>query len=137
MKRLLLMLFAMGVLAQTAAAADIFRVDKVINGHTLLLSNNKTVSLIGIDTDQAESDRFLRDLVEGKGVKLEFDEQRQDAQGNWQAYVLLIETNLNATMVYAGYAVPKSTPPNTMHDELFEMLYRDAVEHKRGLWAKR
>lgn len=137
MKRLLLMLFAMGVLAQTAAAADIFRVDKVINGHTLLLSNNKTVSLIGIDTDQAESDRFLRDLVEGKGVKLEFDEQRQDAQGNWQACVLLIETNLNATMVYAGYAVPKSTPPNTMHDELFEMLYRDAVEHKRGLWAKR
>ena len=137
MKRLLLMLFAMGVLAQTAAAADIFRVDKVINGHTLLLSNNKTVSLIGIDTDQAESDRFLRDLVEGKGFKLEFDEQRQDAQGNWQAYVLLIETNLNATMVYAGYAVPKSTPPNTMHDELFEMLYRDAVEHKRGLWAKR
>lgn len=137
MKRLLLMLFAMGVLAQTAAAADIFRVDKVINGHTLLLSNDETVSLIGIDTDQAESDRFLRDLVEGKGVKLEFDEQRQDAQGNWQAYVLLIETNLNATMVYAGYAVPKSTPPNTMHDELFEMLYRDAVEHKRGLWAKR
>ncbi|MBZ0167153.1 MAG: thermonuclease family protein [Candidatus Omnitrophica bacterium] len=119
-----------------AYAAEVYRVEKVINGHTLLLSNQKTVRLIGIEASAEESILFMRDLVEGKGVKLEYDQEKEDSAGNLQAYVLLIETNLNATLVYAGYAVPVSTPPNTTHDELFAMLYLDARENQRGLWAK-
>lgn len=136
MKRLLLIVLALGMFSGPSHAAEIYRVEEVLNGHTLRLSNDKTVRLIGIEAYQPEARQFLRDLVEGKGVKLEFDRQQEDSQGRWQAYVLLIETNLNATMVYAGYAVPKSTPPNTMHDEMFAMLYRDALQNKRGLWAK-
>lgn len=136
MKRICLWLCAFLMVSGTAGAAEIYRVDKVLDGHTLLLSNHKRVTLIGIEGLREESTRFLRDMVEGKGVKLEFDQQPEDEAGNLQAYVLLIETNLNATMVYAGYAVPKSMPPNTMHDEMFQMLYQDAVAHRRGLWAK-
>ena len=136
MKQLIFLCLSVVLLAAPANAAEVFRVEKVLSGHTLLLSNNKTVRLIGIDASRDEALHFLRELVEGKGVKLEYDQQKEDAEGNLQAYVLLIETNLNATLVYAGFAVPQTMPPNTMHDELFQVLYRDARENKRGLWAK-
>ncbi|MGE0267517.1 MAG: thermonuclease family protein [Candidatus Omnitrophota bacterium] len=121
-------------LAVPARAADIYRVEKVINGHTLLLSNHKTVRLIGIEASSDAATEFVRQMVEGKGVKLEFDKTREDADGIWLAYVLMIETFLNATLVHAGYAVPVSMPPNTVHDELFNSLYEDAVKNHRGLW---
>lgn len=121
-------------LALTAQAAELYRVEKVINGHTLLLSNQKQVRLIGIDASSDAAADFLRDFVEGKGVTLEYDQVREDADGNWLAYVLVIETFLNATMLHAGYAVPQAMPPNTAHDELFKSLYEDALQNHRGLW---
>lgn len=136
MNRICFFCLVMALTGTPAYSAEVYRVEKVINGHTLLLSNQKTVRLIGIEASSEESILFVRDMVEGKGVKLEYDRQKEDSAGNLQAYVLLIETNLNATLVYAGYAVPVSTPPNTTHDELFAMLYQDARENQRGLWAK-
>lgn len=116
------------------AGAEVFRVDRVINGHTFKLSNDKIVRLIGIDASDPTSTEFVRQLVEGRGVKLEFDEVREDDEGHWLAYVLMIETFLNASIVYAGYAVPESMPPNTMHDEMFQALYENARANHRGLW---
>lgn len=121
-------------LSWTAQAAELYRVEKVINGHTLLLSNQKKVRLIGIDASSDAAADFLRNLVEGKGVTLEYDQVREDTDGNWLAYVLVIETFLNATLLHAGYAVPLAMPPNTAHDELFKSLYEDALLNQRGLW---
>lgn len=123
-------------LAVPARAGEVYKVEKVINGHTLLLSNQKTVRLIGIEAPSQTATDFLRDMVEGKGVKLEFDQAREDADGMWLAYVLMIETFLNATLVHAGYAVPVSMPPNTEHDQLFKSLYEDALKNHRGLWKE-
>ena len=41
---------------------------------------------------------------------------------------------LNATIIKSGYASPMTVPPNVKYAELFEKLYKQAREQKRGLW---
>lgn len=133
--RFLILTLSLLCITINPAAAEVYRVDKVINGHTLLLSNKKVVRLIGIEAPDQAAISFLKNIVEGKGVKLEFDQLKENQAGELLAYVLLIETNLNATMLYAGYAIPHPMPPNSMHDEFFRMLYEDALNSNRGLWS--
>jgi len=42
---------------------------------------------------------------------------------------------INATIVRSGYAQPMTIPPNVKYAELFEELYQEAREQKRGLWS--
>lgn len=113
-----------------------YRVEQVINGHTWMLSDDKKVRLIGIDASSDEATEFVRQLVEGRGIKLEFDDVREDEDGTLLAYALMIETFINATVVHAGYAIPDPHPVNDRHDEMFESLYLDARTQKRGLWRQ-
>jgi len=100
-----------------------------------------------------------------KEVFLEFDVEKKDKfsqSRRWQAYVfwdtgfgendpldIIIEANqhfdyfdgrfrhfINATMIKAGYATPMSFEPNVKYRELFEELYLQAQEYKRGLWME-
>jgi len=41
---------------------------------------------------------------------------------------------INAVIVKAGYAQPMTIPPNVKYVELFQKLYEEAREAKRGLW---
>jgi len=43
---------------------------------------------------------------------------------------------LNATIIKSGYAQPMTIPPNVKYAELFERLYKEAREQKRGLWKE-
>jgi len=96
----------------TPLLAETYTVKYVIDGDTLELSNGETVRLIGIDTPEVyssdkldrdskrtgkdietiiamgkEASDFVRGLVEGKEVKLEFDVQKRDKYGRLLAYV--------------------------------------------------
>jgi micrococcal nuclease len=69
------------------------KVARVIDGDTLQLSTGETVRLIGVDTPETKDPRqpvqhfgkeataFTRQLVEGKPVHLEYDQQRRDKYG--------------------------------------------------------
>jgi len=41
---------------------------------------------------------------------------------------------INATIIKAGYASPLARPSDVKYDDLFEELYEEARENKRGLW---
>jgi len=43
---------------------------------------------------------------------------------------------LNAFMIVAGYAQPMTIPPNVKYADLFQELYEEARENKRGLWKE-
>lgn len=63
--------------------ADVFRVIRVVDGDTIVLSNQEKVRLIGVDTPELhhprklvqyyaeEAYRFTQRIVEGKEVRLE------------------------------------------------------------------
>jgi Staphylococcal nuclease homologue len=78
-------------------------VKRVIDGNTLELSTGEKVRLIGVDTPETKDPRepvqyfgkeataFTMQLVEGKRLRLEYDQQRQDTYGRVLAYVYLEE----------------------------------------------
>jgi len=78
---------------------------------------------------------FTRDLVEGKRVTLEFDVEKYDKYKRILAYVYLRDgTFVNAKIVEEGYASLMTYPPNVKYADLFQGLYKEARENKRGLW---
>lgn len=142
--------------------ADI-RVSRVVDGDTLILESGERVRLIGIDAPEMhESEKLFRDsyrtkkdiatikklgkasyeflkkLVEGKRVTLEFDVEKYDRYNRLLAYVYLKEdgTFVNAKMLEEGYAQIMTVPPNVKYKELFLELSRRAREQRRGLWKE-
>jgi len=135
-------------------------VTRAVDGDTLVLENGERVRLIGIDTpemhESAKLDRdarstgqdpsviqqlgrqsyeFTKNIVEGKRVSLEFDAQRFDKYKRLLAYVYLLDgTFVNAEIVKQGYASLMRIPPNVKYAVLFQKLYAEARQEKRGLW---
>jgi len=135
-------------------------VKRVVDGDTIQLENGERVRLIGIDTPEMhESDKLYRDaqknnqdvkeiielgrqsylftksLVEGKRVRLEFDVEKYDKYKRTLAYVYLQDgTFVNAEIVKQGYASLLTIPPDVKYADLFQELYRQARENRRGLW---
>jgi len=142
-----------------ANQSDVF-VERVIDGDTLKLSTGGRLRLIGIDTPEMhESEKlyrdsrrshqdvetikalgrrsyeFVRTLVEGKAVRLEYDVELHDKYGRLLGYVYLQDgTFVNAEIVKAGYASLMTYPPNVKYADVFLKLYQEARENKRGLW---
>jgi len=97
---------------------------------------------------------FTKNLIEGKRIRLELDVERKDKYGRLLAYVFLKAPNLriigdtdtakfkngipysfvNADIIVDGFAQPMTILPNIKYAELFQKLYQEARENKRGLW---
>ena len=126
-----------------------YRVERVIDGDTVLLTNGWRVRYIGIDTPETkhpkkgveymgpEATEFNRQLVEGKPIVLEFDVEKHDKYDRILAYVWADGTFVNAELVREGYAKVYTFPPNVKYNKLFLALQREARKDKRGLWADR
>jgi len=135
-------------------------VQKVLNIDLLRLLDGEQVKLIGIEVDQGQKEQamdFIRSLVSGSVVALEYDVEKRDPQGNLLAYVwfeyeppddkdrLNFPENfdvhyvvdeegegsfyvlLNTTVVKAGYAKPQETLPNSKYSSLLNKIYEENV----------
>jgi len=137
-----------------AAEAQYFTVRKVIDGDTFWIDDGSEkgtkVRLIGVDAPETrrtrtkeagfyaqESGNYLRELIEGKKVRLEYDVDTLDLYGRTLAYVYT-ENNLfvNAELVKKGYAMVMTVPPNVKYAEKFVTLARKARKKERGLWSE-
>jgi micrococcal nuclease len=139
------------------------RVKRVIDGDTIELENGQRLRLIGIDAPEMhESEKlyrdikrtkkdiqtiksmgrrayeFLKNMVENKRIKLEFDVEKYDRYNRLLGYVFLKEDNtfVNAKMIEEGYAQPLTVPPNVKYADYFLSLFRKARQEKKGLWAE-
>ena len=128
--------------------AEIYKVERVIDGDTLILLNGEKVRLIGVDTPETkhpqkpvqyfgiEAYKFTKQMAEGKVVKLEYDWQRRDRYHRLLAYVYLMDgTFLNAEIIKQGYGFAYTRYPFKYLEE-FRLYQREAREKKRGLWKK-
>ena len=122
------------------------RVVRVVDGDTLLLDRKERVRLIGVDTPETvdprrpverfgkEASAFTKRMVEGKKIRLEYDQNRKDRFGRTLAYVYLEDgTFLNAEIVKQGYGHAYTQFPFKYLEE-FRGYEREARESQRGLW---
>ncbi len=128
-------------------------VRRVVDGDTLVLENKERVRLIGVDTPETkhprrpveyygkEASAFTKRMVQGKRVRLEFDQANahighKDRYRRTLAYVFLEDgTFLNAEIIKQGYGFAYTRFPFKYMDE-FRRYEREAREQNRGLWGQ-
>jgi micrococcal nuclease len=127
---------------------------KVVDGDTINLEDPENpkperVRLIGIDAPETRkspgkevhpfgkvSTAYLKELLAGGEVRLEYDITRKDRYGRTLAYVYLPDgTFVNARMIEEGYATIMTIQPNSKHADLFYELQKQAQEAKKGIWS--
>lgn len=123
-----------------------FYVKEVIDGDTILLSDNRRIRYIGIDAPESgglkpaeyygdTAKEINRDLTEGKAVRIETDLDRVDNYGRTLAYVYVGDIFVNGRLVELGAAVARPYPPNTKHYKDLKRKMERARDEKLGVWA--
>jgi len=139
---------------------DAVKVERVLSVDTILISGEERIMLIGVDgprpKQKAEvkrdahgfiiSDddptipldeevvRAVKDMLEGKVVRLEFDVVRRNEDNVLLAYVYLPDGRMaNLEILRQGYANLKLRSPNLKYADQFRSAYREARNDMRGL----
>jgi endonuclease YncB( thermonuclease family) len=127
---------------------QVISVDYVIDGDTIISSEDRHIRLIGIDTPEINHDtgrpepgayaarEYLQELLAGTaGVDLVLDTETHDRYGRLLAHVLLPDgTNVQAALLEQGLAVPFTYPPNLKFAECYRQAAAQAAASGRGLW---
>jgi micrococcal nuclease len=132
-----------------ASSAFAERVAYVIDGDTVILDNRERVRLIGIDTPEIsskyhrgeyygkEAKKYLKELIEGKEVTLEYGPEPRDKYGRRLAFLYLPDgTFVNEELVRLGYAETFRKYPFKYRED-FMRLEKEAKEQEVGMWKKR
>ena len=127
-------------------------VTRVVEGDTLyaeLGGRLETVRYLGVNTPRIEhptrgaepyaiaAREANRRLVEGKWIRLVFDDVSRDGHGRLLAYVWVGDLFVNAAMVHHGYGEAAASTSITRYGEYFRMLEAGARQDGRGLWRDR
>jgi len=131
----------------------IFKVERVIDGDTIELSNGEMVRYLGIDTPEVrikgDSGKWIyepqpfalaakdvnRSLVEGKEVRLEFDVEKRDKYKRLLAYCFIGDEFVNAKLLEEGMALLYTSPPNVKYTDLFVEKLQIARRLHKGVWS--
>jgi len=128
-------------------------IKKFVDGDTFWIDDGTKkglkIRLIGVNTPETvhpqkpveyygkEASNYVKSLLTGKKVRLEFDVDRVDRYGRTLAYVFLKDgTFLNADLIENGYGQAMIIPPNVKYSEKFLELERKARENNVGLWKE-
>lgn len=124
------------------------RVQRVVDGDTLLLANGDRVRLIGVNTPETvrpdfpveplgpEATEFTRRHVEQRDVRLEFDRERRDDFERLLAYVYVGDFFLNEELIRAGYSKAVTRfPYSEAMKRRFRAAEAEARDARRGLWG--
>lgn len=90
---------------------------------------------IAITPIEEEALKYTQDLLEGKHVRLEFDDLKKTDDFATFAYVYLLDTNtmVNIEILKHGYAYLQIIPPNMKYAEDLRAAYRESRSERRGL----
>lgn len=141
-------LFA-AALAALGAAGAFVRVERALDGDSLLLADGRQVRVLGINTPEFGHDgapaqplaeaahRRAQQLVQGRRVRLRFGPEREDHYGRLLAYVELPEgRDLEQVLLEEGLAWLVAIAPNVAHVEAYRAAEARARTARRGVWAR-
>lgn len=122
---------------------------QVLDGDTVLLEDGRKVRLLGIDAPELEKEgkpaeflahkakAALKELAQGKKVRLEYDELKYDRYGRTLAHLFLPDgTHLNRELVRRGLARVYVIPPNLRYRSELLAAQREALQGERGIWLE-
>jgi micrococcal nuclease len=129
------------------------RVAKVIDGDTIVLDGGEKVRYLGINAPEIrvrygnqwipkiqicgeEAKTYNQKLVEGKMVRLEYDQKKRDDYNRILAYVWSDEVLINGALLRNGLALVDVRSPNRKHQKMFFDSQKEAREFHRGIWGK-
>jgi micrococcal nuclease len=150
LSRLCFRCFSFLLLLPLAAAAgtESVTVRHVLDGDSVILTDQRQVRLIGINAPEfakddkpdeplaaAARDR-LRELVQGKNVQLVLEEEQRDHYGRWLAHLQLTDgRSVEEVLIKEGLASAIAIPPNVSQwRRLFE-AETAARAARRGIWG--
>ena len=119
------------------------KVQRVIDGDTIVLADGRSVRYIGIDTPEAgetyfeEAKEANRRLVADKNIRLEPDVEEKDRFGRTLAYIYVNDTFVNVGLVQEGYARAYPYPPNIKYEGVFSNAEKEAKRKRIGIWSSR
>jgi len=78
---------------------------------------------------------FVKELLEGQHVRIEFDSDKKAENYATYAYVFLLDDNtfVNTEILRQGFAHLQIRPPNTKYAKQLREAYKEARAEKRGL----
>ncbi len=132
--------------SEISSDIKLHKVDKVIDGDTILIDTGQKIRYIGIDSPESKDPRtsikcFALEaterniqLVLGKVVRLERDISETDRYGRLLRYVYIDDDLINEQLVKEGYALASPYPPDIKYQKLLEAAEGYARKNKSGLW---
>lgn len=130
----------------------IYRVQRVVDGDTLVLEGGARVRLIGADTPETvqpnhpvepfgpEATTFTKEFVNENGgeVYLQMDRERKDRFDRFLAYVFVDDRMLNEELIRAGLATARTEfNYSPSMKRRFRQAEEDAKAEGRGLWSSK
>lgn len=122
--------------------APTVRVERVIDGDTVVLTRFGKTRLIGVDTPEEgkcgdnAATRFTRRRLEDKTVKVELGKEPKDRYDRTLAYLTREDKMHSLALVEEGYAKALTIPPNDKYAERFEDAEQQAEEQEEGPQAE-
>lgn len=126
-----------------------YRVVKVYDGDTVVLSDGRKVRLLGINTPEVrhkdkaadaggdEAKQWLKNKLENKKVRLVADAENADKYGRTLAHLFTeAKEHINLQLVEAGLAAVTIHPPNLLYAEELLKAQDKAEQLKLGIWQQ-
>jgi micrococcal nuclease len=120
---------------------DTATVIRVIDGDTYVLSGDKRVRMMGIDTPEKgepfanAATEFADSALLGKTVQLEIGKEPQDKYGRILAYVFLGKTLINEVIIRRGFARVYIFSGKERYNGRLISAQNQARKEKIGVWS--
>jgi endonuclease YncB( thermonuclease family) len=145
----ILLICILALLAPPAAGSETATVRHVLDGDTVILTDERHVRLIGINAPERGRDgapdqplaaaarERLRALAEGRPVTLSFETERRDRYGRWLAHLALADgRSVAPLLIKEGLAFTVAVPPNVRELASLEAAEAEARRARRGVWGR-
>lgn len=130
--------------ARPPRAAGLVRVERVVDGDTVILEGGQRLRVLGVNTPEKGEElydaaaRLAREMVEGREVAVRAPVQRRDSYRRLLGDVVVDGKSLREALLHAGLAHVMLIPPHDPGEaaRLLE-IEAGARSNRRGIWATR
>lgn len=125
----------------SSAKSDTATVLKILDGDTYVLSGDRRVRLLGIDTPEKgepfseTAKNFADSLLNGAHITIEFDKTQKDKYGRLLGYVRFQDYFVNKMMIERGLARLYLFQGTKRYNADLIAAQKNARERKIGIWS--